>query len=129
MKNYNVYKHADGKIEAVKQGWSWPGFLFGAIWALVKQLWSVAAILIGIVVLINVISAMMMPSSYDYYGQSASFAVFDLLTGLVQLVTPIFLGVKGNSLREANLIKRGYVFMDNINASNPDEAISIASKR
>lgn len=129
MKNYNVYKHADGKVEAVKQGWSWPGFLFGAIWALVKKLWSVAAILIGIAVLINIISVMMMPSSYDYYEQSSSAAAFGLFGNLLQLGIAIFLGVKGNSLREANLTKRGYAFVANINANNPDEAISLALKQ
>ena len=39
MKQYKIFKHPLGKIEAVKQGWSWPAFFFNWIWALVKKMW------------------------------------------------------------------------------------------
>ncbi|WP_226912943.1 hypothetical protein [Halomonas sp. 3D7M] len=37
MKEFKIYMHPAGMHEAVKQGWSWPGFFFGPIWALVKK--------------------------------------------------------------------------------------------
>ena len=36
MKVFTVYKHESKGYEAVKVGWSWPGFFFGPWWMLVK---------------------------------------------------------------------------------------------
>ncbi len=36
MKQYKIYEHPAGAIEAVKLGWSWPAFFFVSIWALFK---------------------------------------------------------------------------------------------
>lgn len=131
MKNYNIYKHPNGKIEAVKQGWSWPAFFFGWIWALIKQLWMVAVLIIAYAIISSIVIQLMTPS-YDYYeygGEDLSQAfLLQSISLLIQLGIAIFLGVKGNSLREANLIKRGYECIGNINAVNPDSAISDALK-
>lgn len=131
MKNYNIYKHSDGKIEAVKQGWSWPAFFFSWIWALIKQLWMVAVLIIAYAIISSIVIQLMTPS-YDYYeygGEDLSQAfLLKSISLLIQLGIAIFLGVKGNSLREANLIKRGYECIGNINAVNPDSAISDALK-
>lgn len=131
MKNYNIYKHPDGKIEAVKQGWSWPAFFFGAIWALIKQLWMVAGLIFAYAIISSIIIQSVTPS-YDYYeysGEDLSQAfLLKSISSLIQLGIAIFLGVKGNTLREANLIKRGYECIGNINAVNPDSAISDALK-
>ena len=35
MEKYAVYDRR-GELEAVKRGWSWPGFFFSWIWAFVK---------------------------------------------------------------------------------------------
>jgi hypothetical protein len=40
MKTFKIYEPPTGECEAVKQGWSWPAFFFGPIWALVKTLWG-----------------------------------------------------------------------------------------
>lgn len=131
MKNYNIYKHSDGKIEAVKQGWSWPAFFFGGIWALIKQLWMVAGLIFAYAIISSIIIQSVTPS-YDYYeysGEDLSQAfLLQNISLLIQLGIAIFLGVKGNTLREANLIKRGYECIGNINAVNPDSAISDALK-
>lgn len=131
MKNYNIYKHSDGKIEAVKQGWSWPAFFFGGIWALIKQLWMVAGLIFAYAIISSIIIQSVTPS-YDYYeysGEDLSQAfLLQNISLLIQLGIAIFLGVKGNTLREANLIKRGYECIGNVNAVNPDSAISDALK-
>ena len=131
MKNYNIYKHSDGKIEAVKQGWSWPAFFFGGIWALIKQLWMVAGLIFAYAIISSIIIKSVTPS-YDYYeysGEDLSQAfLLQNISLLIQLGIAIFLGVKGNTLREANLIKRGYECIGNVNAVNPDSAISDALK-
>lgn len=131
MKNYNIYKHSDGKIEAVKQGWSWPAFFFGAIWALIKQLWMVAGLILAYAIISSIIIQSVTPP-YDYYeyggGDSSQAFLLQNISMLIQLGIAVYLGVKGNSLREANLIKRGYECIGNINAVNPDSAISDALK-
>lgn len=131
MKNYNIYKHPNGKIEAVKQGWSWPAFFFGAIWALIKQLWMVAGLIFAYAIISSIIIQSVTPS-YDYYeyggGDPSQALVLQSISTLIQLGIAVYLGVKGNSLREANLIKRGYECIGNINAVNPDSAISDALK-
>jgi len=38
MKIYEVYQHPVKGYAAVKIGFSWPGFFFGIIWALIKKL-------------------------------------------------------------------------------------------
>ncbi|WP_276902875.1 DUF2628 domain-containing protein [Frischella perrara] len=131
MKNYNIYKHSDGKIEAVKQGWSWPAFFFGAIWALIKQLWMVAGLILAYAIISSIIIQSVTPP-YDYYeyggGDSSQAFLLQNISLLIQLGIAVYLGIKGNSLREANLIKRGYECIGNINAVNPDSAISDALK-
>ena len=58
MKQYKVYKHPSGSTEAVKQGWSWPGFFFGFIWAMVKKMWGLGVgVPIGFFVLGFIIGA------------------------------------------------------------------------
>jgi hypothetical protein len=41
MREYKIYKHPTSETEAVKVGWSWPAFLFFALWAFAKGLWTV----------------------------------------------------------------------------------------
>ncbi|CAN5880946.1 DUF2628 domain-containing protein [soil metagenome] len=42
MKQYRVYTHPSGSVEAIKEGWSWPACLLGLIWALFSGLWLTA---------------------------------------------------------------------------------------
>ncbi len=38
MKEFKIFEYPEGSNEAVKQGWSWPGFFFGPIWAMAKKM-------------------------------------------------------------------------------------------
>ena len=40
MRTYKIYRK-DAEVVAVKDGFSYPGFFFTWIWALVKRLWTV----------------------------------------------------------------------------------------
>ncbi|WP_392563339.1 DUF2628 domain-containing protein [Orbus wheelerorum] len=127
MKNYKVFKHSDGRIEAVKQGWSWPGFLFGFIWALVKKLWLVAGVLVAIAIITGILVEVTAPDSYSYYESSS--AIFPgLLAKLPALLTAIFLGIRGNFLREKDLINKGYELIGTTTSENPDMAINEVKK-
>jgi len=40
MNQYNIYTNPQREMEAVKQGWSWPAFFYGCIWAFIKGMWG-----------------------------------------------------------------------------------------
>ena len=111
MKLYKIFKNPMNQYEAVKQGWSWPAFLFGAIWACVKKMWGLG---IGIFVTFVVLAVLA--------GQNE---IFGAIINLLSLGVGIVLGMQGNTLREKNLVKRGYVEVPQvINAANPEAAIA-----
>lgn len=113
MKEFKIYQHPTGKQEAVKQGWSWPGFFFGPIWALVKKLWGLGALLLVAVIVLSAVPA----------GTEVG-----MLTTLIMLVIYIVCGVNGNKWREKNLVSRGYEHLDTVSAANPDGAIALFIK-
>lgn len=114
MKQFKIYENPAGIKEAVKQGWSWPGFFFNWIWCFVKKLnGHGAGILIALFVLVIL---------------SAASAEMNILTSIVGIGVSIWLGSSGNSLREANLLKRGYDFKTTVSASNPEGAIAMYAK-
>jgi hypothetical protein len=45
MHTYRILRHLSGTLEAVKDGFSWPAFFFGFIWACSKRLWGPAVLL------------------------------------------------------------------------------------
>jgi len=108
MKQYKVYKHPSGAIESVKQGWSWPAFLFSFIWALVKKMWAIG---IGLLILSLVFISMLGTGS-------------DLLINAVSIIVSVIFGIYGNSWREKNLESRGYEMKDTITAENPEDAVT-----
>ncbi|WP_296117595.1 DUF2628 domain-containing protein [uncultured Neisseria sp.] len=112
MKIYKIFKNPAGQYEAVKQGWSWPAFFFGGIWACVKKIWD-----LGITLII--------------WSIILQFTVRDLsvahLLFMISLIIKIILGGYGNSLREKNLINRGYQYQEDakvIFAQNPQAAVA-----
>lgn len=129
MKNYKIFKHQDGRIEAVKQGWSWPGFFFGIIWALIKKLWGLVGILVVVMVVFGVVDFTMAPNPNDYndYYQLqeaiSSYNMWSMASNVISIIIAIIIGIKGNDLREKNLLSKGYVLINTIFAANPDMAI------
>lgn len=112
MKQYKVFEHPSGKIEAVKQGWSWPAFLFSFVWAMVKKMWSIG---IGLFILSLIFISMV--------GKQA-----DLLFHAISVIVSVIFGIYGNSWREKNLESRGYKVKGTVTAANPGEAEAKVSK-
>ncbi|MFA4918360.1 MAG: DUF2628 domain-containing protein [Thermodesulfovibrionales bacterium] len=104
MKMYFIYTSPVGGIEAVKKGWSWPGFFFTWIWAFVKKLHGLGAGVLILGVLLNSVSP---------FGLGL---VFDI-------VIIIWLGSFGNGMRVTNLKKRGYQFAHMISAQTAEAAL------
>lgn len=117
MKQYKVYKHPSVATEAVKQGWSWPGFFFSFIWAMVKKMWGLGVgVLIGFFVLgfIN--------------GAAGGGSSGDALINVVAIIANIIFGINGNSWREKNLASRGFEQVDTVTAANPEGAVALYLK-
>ena len=96
MRQYRVWTHPSGLTEAVKQGWSWPAFLFGALWAIAKRM-----TLIGIFMLLgSLVTGGLIATQVEDEDDILLFA-WTLLLGL-------FFGANGNSWREWYLKKRGF---------------------
>jgi hypothetical protein len=108
MKQYKVYKHPSGLTEAIKQGWSWPGFFFGCFWAMKNKMWGLGVgVLIGFIVLVFII------------GTVAGGSGGEALISVVSMITNVFFGVNGNSWREKNLASRGFDLVDTTTTANP----------
>src|SRR3989337_3893601 len=48
MKTFDLYRHPTLGYEAVKRGFSWPGFFITPLWALSKRMWLGGALLLVI---------------------------------------------------------------------------------
>jgi len=110
VNQYKVFRHPAYELEAVKQGWSWPAFCFGAFWALSKKLWLLGAGWIAG----NVLVALVDPKG--------------LLPIVGGLTAGIVVALNGNEWRERNLISRGYELVDTVTAGNPEGAVALFLK-
>ena len=112
MKQYKIFTDPQGRMEAVKQGWSWPGFFFTWIWALVKSLY-----LFGILFLLLTIFLIALRHEIG------------LVASLLRIIVAIVFGAFGNQWRESNLESRGYDLMDTVSAGTPENAIALYEKQ
>ncbi|STZ75660.1 DUF2628 domain-containing protein [Bergeriella denitrificans] len=123
MKQYTIYEHAaEQRIEAVKNGWSWPGFFFSIFWALFKRLWLVALALFLVAFAASFVGAV---AAIFFAGSTQEEnAVIDAVGNAASLAIAIYTGINGNSLRERNLLKRGYQRITTVEASSPQHAVA-----
>jgi hypothetical protein len=115
MKQFDVYHHPIRGYEAVKIGFSWPGFFFSWIWMLFKRLWGWALVCFLSLCVLNVLS----DGYYQAYNDAGMIFVI-----LMKLAIIIMVGIFGNELRTRNLMARGYHLITTTKASNPDAAIA-----
>lgn len=116
MKEYKVFEHPIGKIEPVKQGWSWPAFFFNWVWALIKRMW-------GIAVTVFLLSLFM-----EIFINEAEFGIGTIVIFMVSIVILFIFGINGNDWREKKLLSRGFDFKMTVEALNQDQAVSIYLK-
>jgi len=113
MKTFKIYRHPELGLQAVKVGFTWPGFLFGVIWMLICRLWIHAAVIFAIGVAITII----IPDQPQELGAILNFAVS---MGIAYVV-----GMSGNQWRRDNLLKRGFQEVMAVEADNKDAALGI----
>jgi len=105
VNQYSILQHPTLGLEAVKNGWSWPAFLFTWIWAFVKRLYMIGWIALLAVMLLSSIPA---PEVW--------------LVG--NLIISIALGAKGNELRVKRLRDSGYEEVATVEARTPEGALA-----
>lgn len=115
MKEYKIYANPQGRIEAVKEGWSWLAFFFALPWVLIKRMWARS---IGLFFL-----------SFILGGVAAIGEGLEWFSMILGLIICIVCGVKGNKWREKNLPSRGYEYKDTVSASTPEGAIALWIKK
>lgn len=114
VKQYHVYADPKGQYEAVKQGWSWPGFFFNLIWALVKKMWILGAVPLVFFFTVGFIEG---ASGYSNTG-------FDLLINVLSIGLSLVYGYMGNEWRKKNLLSRGFELVKAVSAETPEGAIA-----
>lgn len=97
MQIYTVHlKRSDpcADFVLVKEGFSWPGFLLSALWALWHRLWFAALLLAATGLLVNLLSSVL---ALEPFGRAALSLGFAAAVGFV-----------ANDLRRWTLERRGF---------------------
>lgn len=96
------------RVQVLKDGFSFPAFIFTGLWLLSKKLWLgflVFAVFYGLLLLMQV-----------NLGLSA------LALAIAQFALGLFLGFEGHSLWGSKLLAKGWRLADVVEARNQDEA-------
>lgn len=93
MKQFKIYQHPSGQLQAIKIGFSWPAFFFGFAWALVNKLWTTFFILVGMNLVFMIFNAIL-----SYYSRiSVEIELFSIFIALIlPIAYSIFCGINGN---------------------------------
>lgn len=117
MKTFSIYEHPDHRLEAVKQGISFPALLLGGVWLLWHRIWFLGSI----ATVLGLGCYLMLPSPEGYvlgipYGHRFGLAdIFNLVVcGVVAFC--------GNEWRATSLADRGFENMGTEQAPTPDGA-------
>lgn len=126
MRSFNVYERSNGSCKAVKNGWSWPAFFFGSIWALCMQLWLIGLLLLPVELFLQMLMSITERMQRNASGGYAeTIQIFGGVIALASLVIRIIFGSYGNSWKRKRLEKSNYRLVKTIDASGKDNAISL----
>jgi len=112
MKKFSIFRHPLKRIEAVKEGFSWPAFFIPVFWCFYHRMWKEGLLLLGAYTLSNMISS----RSYDEGLLIANV--------VATIALWIWFPFAANRLRAQRLISRGYKKVGFIEAANPDAALA-----
>lgn len=120
MKTFQVFKHDVKGYDAVKDGFSWPGFFFTGIWSLYRQLWWLFGIILLVVFVSNLTEQILI--------NDGMFTAGRLVSSMINLSLGFIVGFKGNQFVVDRLIKQGYIHIRTVEANNKTEAINTVAK-
>ena len=96
---HNVYQHPDGRREIIKNGFSWPAFLLGPLWA-----WRKGMGLLGLQLLAVGLFLPFVPVIFVDLFEEAGILV-DLIVTLSVLT---WIGAHGNAWLRRSVLDRGF---------------------
>jgi hypothetical protein len=109
MKKFRVFEHPDNRLEAVKEGFSFPGFFFTGLWFLWHKMWVPGSIAIIVALGVYIV----FPSPFGHY-----FGIADITNFVIEVIVGIF----GNEWRSSSLKERGFEIVMTVMAATPDDA-------
>lgn len=116
MKKFDVYHHPTHGYEAVKEGFSWPGFFFVYMWAFSKKMW-----LLGL----GLAAAAVTFSALETVFAVKEMADLSLLAKVAQAGVSLAAGFYGNEWWAARLRERGYKLVRSVdNVRTRDSALA-----
>ena len=145
MKQIDVYSHPVHGFEAVKNGFSWPGFFFTWIWMMLCRMWAGTLVVFGayaaVIALSELIVIVVMPDAavVNEYGEvenadeltAAELAAYDVYSTLslatsflAVLIVNLIVGMKGNAWRRRAMARRAFKHLKSIQAQSADAAIA-----
>lgn len=107
---HSVYAHSDGRREIIKNGFSWPAFIFGPLWA-----WRRGMVLLGFGLLALELSIQLIPVLFIDFLAEAGIVVDLIVT--VGVLT--WIGGQGNAWLRRSVLSRGYTL---VSGSPPTES-------
>jgi hypothetical protein len=122
MKLYTIYVNSQGDHKAVKQGWSWPAFLFTWMWAITKNIWMLSKLSAALLVILLMI-AFIMASLTSSASMNAMMELFMVYMGYLIIAFSFIMGAKGNQWVKDSLMIQGYTDKESIVAQNSAAAI------
>ncbi len=113
MRLYSVHlrehgRRADKDLILVKEGFSWPAFVFTFVWALFTRMWWVAIGLFAVLMLVG-------------FGLAA-LGVGEVVDAVVTIALAVAIGYLGNDLRRRNLAGRGFQEVAVVSGKNAEDA-------
>jgi Protein of unknown function (DUF2628) len=117
MTKFIIYKHPDGRLSAVKEGFSIPGAIFGGFWLWWHKMWLLGSVALAIGIGLYFV----FPSPEGYilgipYGHRLGIADF------LNVVICVIVGIFGNEWRRNSLIERGFDKVSSEMATTEDGA-------
>lgn len=114
MRLYSVHlrRHGldpDRDIVLIKEGFSWPAFLFSFLWGLWHRLWLASAAIFLAVAAVTAAIYWLRP---DALSQAA-----------LSLGLGVIVGTLGNDLRRRKLTRLGFAFAGAVSGDDPDQAL------
>ncbi len=107
MTEFDIYQHPTKELEAIKFGFSWPGFFLGPIWLFVKGLWLYGLVILVAIIVVNT--------------QLPELSIAFLIG------VSVVVGLKGNGWRCALLEKHGCECLKRVEARDSDEVMAVAT--
>ena len=129
MKHFEVYSHPALGLQAVKKGFSWPGFFFTWIWMLICRMW-VGAIGVFLIVWVgwfatDSVAVMLAGDGGEVVDEEQALFIYGmsfLLWCGLYLVIALVVGIAGNRWREKVLVKRGFEYRETVQAQSAEAA-------